>query len=333
MAMAVEQHEIVDREQWLAWRQPYANASTIAAIFGMHPFVSPLRLFLEKSGLAEPPEPSSTVINRGRRLEAAVAEWVREERPGWSIKKSNLFLYDKTWRLSATPDYVFSDEAGRPGVLQIKTTAKKEFEKHWTPEAPPLWVSLQTLTEMMLSDAEIGAIAVMVVDAYSLELFIYDVPRDASAEQRIVAGTEKFWSDVAAGTPPQIDYERDGPLIALLFPTEVPGKEIDLRADNRLPGLLDRREQITAVEKTIEAEKTAIDVELKAKIGEAEVALLNGWRVSLKRQERREYTVKATSFRRLWITKLPDVYDHLKEDDDENQHPQTVRESDAHSTL
>jgi predicted phage-related endonuclease len=49
--MTVERREILDRQEWLNWRKPFITASQVPALFGAHPYLSALKLYLEKSGV------------------------------------------------------------------------------------------------------------------------------------------------------------------------------------------------------------------------------------------------------------------------------------------
>jgi hypothetical protein len=79
---------------------------------------------------------------------------------------------------------------------------------------------------------------------------------------------------------------------------------IDLGQDNRLLAILPERE---VLKDRIDGDKKqidAFDAEIKYKLGDAEVAELPGWRISLKEEQRREYTVPASSRRVLRVKQL-----------------------------
>jgi len=296
--MTIERLTFASREEWLHLRQFDVTASTVAALFGLHPYETALGLYAAKTGVAMP-DIDSKVLRRGRLLEGAVAEAVREERPTWAIAKANEYLRDAKIRLGATPDFYVYDENNRRGVLQTKTVAPNAFRSSWTEETPPTWIALQTATEMLLDNADFGVIAALVVDGWNFDLHLYDVPRNAGAEARIREAVTKFWDDVAAGRPPKTDYARDDRLMQIIYPRQVPGKEIDLRGDNRALELLDQREAAMAGMKMAETLKAEAETELREKIGDAEIAIVRGWKVTLRQQTRREHLVKESSFRQL----------------------------------
>ena len=124
---------------------------------------------------------------------------------------------------------------------------------------------LQILTQMMLTEAEFGVVAALVIGNFGEELQTYPIARNPSTEDSIRRAVAAFWQNIEDGIEPTIDYERDGPLLSVLFPREIPGKVIDLRADNRMPDLLNRLEEIDAQLKTLKAERSAIDTEIRSK--------------------------------------------------------------------
>lgn len=297
----IQRIKITGREQWLALRKSDVTASVIGTLFNAHPWETVFGLAAEKNGLQLPDE-DTTAMRRGRLLEGAVAAAFVEAHPGWKVTKANVYLRDTKLRIGATPDYFCTDPNGRQGVLQCKTVAPFEFKKKWTDETPPFWISLQTLTEAMLDNADLGMIAALVVDGWHFDLHSYEVPRHAAAEKRIQNAVEKFWDDMAAGREPAVDYERDGPLLDVIFPRETKDKIVDLRADNVLPELLSIHEKNKQRVKDIKNEQDKIETEVKARMRDCEGALVNGFRVSWREQHRREYTVAATSFRVLRIS-------------------------------
>jgi predicted phage-related endonuclease len=283
-------------------RKTDVTASTVAALFGLHPYETALGLYAAKTGVAMP-DIDSKVLRRGRLLEGAVANAVHEERPNWSVTKANEYLRDPKIRLGATPDFYIYDE-NRRGVLQAKTVAPNAFRSSWTEETPPTWIALQTATEMLLDGADFGVIAALVVDGWNFDLHIYDVPRNAGAEARIRDAVAKFWDDVGKGIPPKTDYARDDRLLQILYPRQVPGKEIDLRASNRAPELLEQREAAMAAIKQSEQGKTAAESELRELIGDAEIAIVSGgWRVKLKEVVVKEHLRRESRSRRFFVSR------------------------------
>jgi predicted phage-related endonuclease len=300
----VERIAIISDEQWRTELRPHdVTGSTMGALFGLHPYITVGQLQVEKSGIALPQRAESSVMRRGRALENVVADEVRRERPDWKITKATEYLRDTRHRIGATPDFYIEDANGRRGILETKTVASSVFKTWLEIGGLPFWIGLQCVTAMMLDDADFGVVAALAVGDFEFSLHMTDVPRHAASEKRIREAVGEFWRKVESGEPPTIDYKRDGPLLAMLYPHETPGKSIDLRTDNRIVELLEEHEQLAASVAHVKDALEACNNKIKAKLGDAESAIVPGWRMTFKEQHRKQHTVKATSFRVLRIAK------------------------------
>lgn len=308
--VAIEVRPITNKEEWLAWRREFVTASQIAGLpaFNAHPFYTPLRIYAEKRGV-EFDNTDNPVLRRGRWLEPAVAKAVSEKRPEWGLVAPGVFLCDPERCIGATPDLFISGDARGRGVLQIKTVAYSVWKREWAEgEDVPLWVTLQCLLEMILSEATFGVVGVMLVDPHMMDVKLLDVPRHAGAEAKLINEAMRFMADVRRGIEPDPDFARDGAVLKLLLPREVPGSEIDLSGDNLIPKMLAHRAQLIAQMKRDKARCEEIENRLKFVMGDsATVAGLDGWRISYKVEKRKGYTVAPSEPRVLRIRdKRPD---------------------------
>lgn len=292
----IERWEINDHAEWLYRRRANVNGSEIAALFGCNPWMTNLALYAEKAGLANLNAPDSDVLRRGRILEPAVAAGVLEERPEWKISKAKEYLWSPDWRLGCTPDFYAHCPKRGIGVIQAKSAAKPIFEQDWQ-DGPPQWIVLQTLQEMMLEDVVWGAIAVLVMNSYTVDIYIWEFERHAPAEKRIIAKAAVFWGDVAERRQPKFNFEQDADVIKALFP-RANHTVLDLSRDNRMPELLAQHEYLGSVASRAEKRRKIVQAEIAAKMGEAGAAIVPGWdAVTFKNQERAGFTVAPTSFR------------------------------------
>jgi predicted phage-related endonuclease len=298
----IERHPIVDRAEWLEWRKQDVTASRVGALFGAHPYETALRLYAERRGV-EFPSVDSKTMRRGRWLEPAVATAVEEERPDWKLRAPKVYLRDPELRLGATPDFYIDGDPRGLGILQCKTVAPSVYQRNWLGGSEiPFWITLQTLTEMMLADAAFGVVAALLVDPHSMEVAILDVPRHPPSEEKIRERVREFWQNVANGIEPDPDFSRDADVIRALVPRETLGEKIDLSSNNRLPTMLEQRAALKETMKEADVACEAIETEIKFLMGSAETANgLPDWRITFKTEHRKEYTVKARSSRVLRI--------------------------------
>ena len=295
--VTVERYLITDRASWLAMRQQFLTASDIGAVFGVDRFKTPLRVYAEKT-MDLPAVVESGAMRRGRLFEKAAIAYLEEENPGWVIEQPGEFVCDPVTRLGCTPDAILNGTVN----VQIKTVSKPSFER-WNGVAP-LSYHLQVATENMLLDAERGILAVLVVSAYDAFVTLFDVPRHAAAEAKIVARAREFWDNIATGRRPPADYSRDAETITAMFPHAEPDRVVDLSGDNRLKEILPRREELKDGIDGFKKELEGLDAEVKFKLGDAAVAELPGWRMTWKDEPRKGYTVQPSVSRPLRVKQL-----------------------------
>ena len=281
--MTIQRIPVTDREQWLTLRKQDVTASAVAALFGAHPYETPLGLWLEKTGSPKP-DIDNAVLRRGRLLEDAVAMAVAEQRPDWQIEKAAHYFRDPDLRMGATPDFFIHGDPRGLGVLQTKTVAPNEFRRKCADDTVPFWITLQTLQEAMLTEAKFAVVAALVIDPYKLPCPIFELPRHAGAEARIREAISDFWDSVKFGKPPEPDFARDGALLDAISPAPIETKVIDLSGDNHLPVLLDERAELKSQVSKAAERIEAIDAEVKFKMGEAGIARIDGYSIAFKEQ-------------------------------------------------
>jgi predicted phage-related endonuclease len=304
--LEIESRSINDRakDEWLGWRRQDVTASVVGALppFACHPYVTQLRLFVEKSGV-EFPEQDNKVLRRGRWLEPAVAKAVSELRPEWELEAPEVYLRSPEHRLGATPDFFIHGDPRGLGVLQCKSVAPLVYARDWLGGTElPLWIELQARTEMLLAGAAFGAVAALLVDPFNMDAAILELQRDEVIELRIINAVDAFWADVAAGKEPDPDFEHDREAIEALRRCELPGKTLDLSGNNYIAEMLDQRADLLRRIKTDQARCEAVENELRFLAGDAEVITgIDGFKITYKTINKKSYTLPASSKRGLRI--------------------------------
>jgi predicted phage-related endonuclease len=301
--MQITRHPITSREDWLHLRKRAVGASEVGALFGHNPYKSRMSLYYEKSGLLTPDTDESPAMRRGRLLESAVAEAVREVRPEWKIEKAVEWLCAEDIGMAATPDFIVHCPKRGRGVLQAKVVIPAVWESNWTPTMAPLWIALQVQQEMLLEGVSWGAIGVLVADMWKLPLGLYELDAHPGTQAKLAAAVERFWADVRVGNVPALDPERDAETVRALYPQDN-GNAIDLSRDNRIGELLDRCETLKDSKNAAEQELKCIDTEIRAKIGDATTAYLPGWRIKCGTINVKAHAVAASTYRRLTVTRV-----------------------------
>lgn len=295
-----EQFEITSKADWLRWRKADLTASSIAAIFGQHPYITMQQMADRMRGQADAGTstvPDSSAMRRGRVLEPGVAVAVQEDRPHWTLTKASTYHRLPAHRIGATPDYFIdsTDASAGRGILEIKTVSPQRWEE-WRGQVPLAYV-LQCLTQLMCTGCGWGWIATMVT-SQSLPVYYTDVKRHPAAEERILSAAAAWWADFDSGALAPA-AEADG-LSEMLDD----GSHKDLVADTDLPPLLDERELLKQQIGHEERRVKEIDDVLRARIGRARTAFVPGWTISYQTTHRAAVTIPAKDIRTLRVRRL-----------------------------
>lgn len=295
---------IKDRDEWLGWRVEVLTASDTGAIAGVDPYKTAYQVYVEK--LTQEASVESPIMRRGRMFEHAAYGYLQEDHPHWKWMRPQAFYSDVDLKLGATPDALATSTDRGLINVQIKTVSAPVFAS-WNDE-PPLGYVMQTVTENLLTKADEGILAVMVVSAFGAEMHEYAVPRHEGAERKICALAREFWRNVNAGLLPPPDYRMDSTLITKMHPprADVP-VPLDLSGDNRLLAVLDERELLKKAVDEAEETIDALEAEIRHKLDGATHATIDGWKITNKIQHRKEHMVKASSFPRLLVTRVDTV--------------------------
>lgn len=138
------------REEWLnARRECGIGASEAAAVVGVSPWMTPMELWRLKVGAAQAKDLSgSPAVSRGVRMEPVLRDLYAAMHPHYTVDYHAydiLYQEDRPW-LFATLDGEVTDDQGRRGVLEIKTSTpngKLGWAK-WDGQVPlPYWCQIQ----------------------------------------------------------------------------------------------------------------------------------------------------------------------------------------------
>ena len=298
--MPVRQRKIVNREEWLKWRESNINASEAGALFGIDAYCSLLKLYHRKKGTIGPEE-ETDAMRRGRWLEPAVLKATAELRPDLEISSPELYFDDPKLRIGCTPDgFGVEKKTGRRGVVQAKTVGEHVW-KEWMSSGAlqaPLAYELQTMVEAVHTTRIDFALLSFMIVGFRVNMKIVEVPVIDKTWDVFVKRVKQFWIDLAKGNAPLANGQ-DNELIKQLYPG-TPGATIDLTGNNMLPELLEKhdalQDALSAARKPmkpLEKEYDAVRTEIKGLIGDAEFALLPcGKQATLKEQTNPGWTTR-----------------------------------------
>jgi hypothetical protein len=299
--MTINCTPIASETQWREMRGKYVGCSEVAALFGVHEFITGFALAARKLGRLDDTI-DSAVLQRGRLLEPVAKQLLAETEPTWQQVEPRAYYHDDAIRFGCTPDLFVKNDRGF-GVVQIKTVAPQVFARKWHNEAgavePPLWVAIQAMCEQHLTGADFAVVAAMVI-GYGLSLEIVDVPYVPglidSARERVAT----FWEMVDRGELPEPDYGQDGKHLARVF-VQDDGTELDLTTDNEFPEIIAQFDALKMARKTAEDGISEAQAKILHRIGSAQRVRFAGGVITAKTQQRKAYTAAASVSRPLRV--------------------------------
>lgn len=110
----------MSRDEWLEARKMGIGGSDAGAILGLNPYSSPTRVFLDKTGQAEP-QADNYAMKIGRDLEDYVARLFTEE-TGKKVRRRNAMLINDSYPFAVAN--VDREVVGEKSLLECKTTSK-----------------------------------------------------------------------------------------------------------------------------------------------------------------------------------------------------------------
>lgn len=292
-----------NRADWLAARRTAIGASESAALFGVSPYTTKLKLWAEKTGKVQPEDfEDREELDFGTLFEPIIADRYATV-TGRKIWQGSPFCIAQHPRLEfvrATPDrfVIEAPDRGSLGILQVKNAGSYN-EKDWK-EGPPDFVQIQVQHEMAVTGLQWASVAVCIGGN---RLKHFDVERSPVFIEELEEQCKLFWDSVVRQEqPPAAEADaRCLDTLKALHPNdngstiELPPEALDWWAH------LEGARKVEASAKKINAEFAA---KLLALIGDATYAVLpDGRTLSLKTSARAGYVVEANTFRSLKLEK------------------------------
>lgn len=117
--------EITDRDTWIKARMRGLGGSDAGAVVGKNKFKTNVQLWEEKTGLKEPEDISyRSAVIFGKTAEAPLRDLFKLDFPQYQVDYHEFYMFfsDEYPFIFATLDGELTDENGRRGILEIKTT-------------------------------------------------------------------------------------------------------------------------------------------------------------------------------------------------------------------
>ena len=177
-------------EQTMEYRRDYIGGSDLAAILGISPFKTPLDIFLEKTGQAEPEE-ESEAQKWGKALENEIAiSWAAKH--GVKIRRKNQRIVhpDYPW-LSG---HIDRDVVGKPEGLEVKVSSADGWGSPDSADVPEHLVP-QPHVYMAITGAERWHVTALLWSFGPPKQQDYTIPRDEEMIGLLIEAGARFKRD------------------------------------------------------------------------------------------------------------------------------------------
>lgn len=209
----IERKILASREEWLKHRSRIGG-SDAAAIVGLNPYKTNTDLYLEKTGQKESPDISDKpYVLYGTKAEEHLRELFRLDFPQYQVQyfDNNMYLNSKYPFAHASLDGELTDEDGRRGILEIKTTniLQSMQKEKWKDRIPDNYF-IQVLHYLMVTEFDFVALKAQLKSEFGGQIYLqtkhYFIERgEVEGDIEYLAEEEaKFWKCVEAKRMPDL---------------------------------------------------------------------------------------------------------------------------------
>jgi putative phage-type endonuclease len=203
------------RDEWLAARKNYIGGSDASAVLGMNPYKTNLELWQEKTGIVQPEDISGKpYVQYGHAAESYLRELFALDFPEYEVhyQDNNIWLNDRFPFAHASLDGWLTDQDGRNGVLEIKTTniLQSMQKEKWDHRIPDNYY-IQVLHYLMVTEFDFAVLKAQLKYEFQggdimLQTKHYKIERSEVQEDiELLKSSEKeFWKRVQSRKKPAL---------------------------------------------------------------------------------------------------------------------------------
>lgn len=209
----VEMIVLKDRDEWLANRSRIGG-SDASAIVGMNPYRTNIELWQIKTGQLVPEDISDKpYVKYGTQAEEHLRELFRLDFPEYQVEytENNMFLNDRLPFAHASLDGWLTDQDGRQGILEIKTTniLQSMQKEKWNHRIPDNYY-IQLLHYFMVTEFDFAILKAQLKSEFNREIYLqtrhYKIERSEVQEDiEFLEDAERiFWNQVKERKRPDL---------------------------------------------------------------------------------------------------------------------------------
>lgn len=282
-ALKLVRTDELSRDDWLAVRRTGIGGSDAAAAVGLNPYMSPLELWLDKTGRADGlprPDPDDTTSPTywGTLLEPIVAASYTKQ-TGNRVRRVNAVLRHPSipWMLAN----IDREIVGVPTVQILECKTAGEHGSRLWRDSVPDYVTIQVQHQLAVTGKSAAHVAVLLC-GQALE--VHRIDRDDALIGRLIELEARFWQFVETDTPPPADgSESADRALRHLYPGH--GAAIDFSDDACLSAVFADLVSIRAEIETRQLLEAQFKQTIQQAMGDATRAVFQTGAVSFKRSK------------------------------------------------
>lgn len=282
-ALRLVETKDLSRNEWLEVRKSGVGGSDAAAAVGLNPYMSPLELWLIKTGrdanLPRPdPDDTTSPTYWGTLLEPIVAASYTKQ-TGNKVRRVNAVLQHPNIPFMLAN--VDREVVGNRDVQLVECKTAGEFGARLWRDGVPEYVQLQVQHQLAVTGKQAADVAVLLCGQ---KLEVHRIERDDGLIARLIELEATFWRYVESDTPPPADGSDSADrALRCLYPGA--GGTVDFTNDRKLSATFT---DLVAVRAEIET-RQQLEAKLKQAIvqamGEADQAQFETGSVSYRRSK------------------------------------------------
>lgn len=207
-------YDFQDESSWLSGRLNGIGGSDASAVVGMNPYKTNIELFEEKTGRRIPEDISDKpYVIYGKKAEEYIRELFRIDYPEYQVEHHEFRILQSLSHpfMQASLDGELTDQEGRRGILEIKTTnilQSMQYEK-WKDRIPDNYY-IQVLHYLLVTGYEFVVLRAHLVSEWGRDkrttVKHYFIEREEVREDldMLLEEEKKFWAYVESGRKPPL---------------------------------------------------------------------------------------------------------------------------------
>jgi len=277
-------------------RQKFIGSSDIAGVLGLSRWTTPLKIWAEKTGEIEPDDLSKNeYVEWGSRLEGVVAKKFADKNNCKLIAYKKRYMHKNFPYMTCELDRLI---AGTDELVEIKTANAWKFKEWSEGDEMPLEYILQVMFALGLSGRKVGHVAVLIGGNKYIEKRI---EFDKAMFDDMVDKARDFWENYVLENVPPVAIAADNDNMVNLYPNNINPDLIEVNEE--FESWVKMRQELSMHLGEMIDQKKDVEAKMKAFIGEFTGVETESYKVTWKKQLKKEYVVPASETRVLRVSK------------------------------